>query len=123
METTTSFKFLFDNLPCSFIQYYDLIPDDDAGSRNPKISYLVWDNSKLLTDITPSRFYSIEQTNESMTSCMTPVQSIVIVSENIPVVEELSTPLYLLQDSDSSAFASATYTTALTQKVIGNPNP
>jgi hypothetical protein len=50
---------------------------------------------------------------------MSPVQSIVIISENIPVVEELSTPQYLLQDSNSGAFITKTDTTALTQKIIG----
>ena len=50
---------------------------------------------------------------------MSPVQSIVVVSDNIPVLEELASPVNYLVDSESSSFVNSSTTIGLTQKIIG----
>jgi hypothetical protein len=50
---------------------------------------------------------------------MSPVESIVVVSENVPVLEELASPASYLIDSDSTAYFARTDTVSLTNKIIG----
>jgi hypothetical protein len=50
---------------------------------------------------------------------MSPVESIVVISENIPVLEELASPPSYLLDSDTSSFYARQDTVSLTSKVIG----
>jgi hypothetical protein len=122
LESNTSFKFLLDNFPSYCIAYADTLSELRGTGKNsfPQIEYWLWDNSSITVDPrTGTGYYEISQTSESLSSCMSPVQSIVVVSENIPVVDELSSPLYYLIDSDSSTFANNAQTIALTEKIIG----
>jgi hypothetical protein len=123
-ESNSPFKFLFDNFPCECISYQDtlaslrrLTPGQANNSRAfPLINYWIWDSTstKTLTD----RYFTLFQSCESFSSCMTPVESIVIVSENIPVAEQLTSPPFYLFDS-STTQTRPTDATALTNKIIG----
>jgi len=62
-------------------------------------------------------FITISQTAESLSSCMSPIQSIVVVSENIPVLEQLASNVFFLQSSESST-VSTVNVSGLTQKII-----
>jgi hypothetical protein len=124
-ESNSSFKFLFDNFPCECISYEDTLASlrqrnpyvsGGAISSYPMISFWVWD-STTNTQLT-GRSFTIFQSAESFSSCMTPVESIVIVSDNIPVAEQLTSPLYNLVDSATYTTRS-TDATALTNKIIG----
>jgi len=120
LESNSSFKFLLDNFPSYCIGYADTLAELRSGETYPQIEYWVWDNSSTTVDPrVGTGYYEISQTSESLSSCMSPVQSIVVVSENIPVVDELSSPAYYLIDSDSSSFASQSQTISLTEKIIG----
>jgi hypothetical protein len=124
-ESNSSFKFLFDNFPCESISYQDTLaalrhrnPYVQGGgiSSYPLIAYWIWDST---TNVPLSgQSFTIFQSAESFSSCMSPVESIVVVSDNIPVAEQLTSPLYNL--TDSSTFATrSTDATALTNKIIG----
>jgi hypothetical protein len=120
-ESNTSFKFLLDNFPSYCTSYEDTLAELRAGGvQYPMVSYWVWDNT---SSVDPRRepipFYEIYQTSESLSSCMSPVQSIVVVSDNIPVLEELASPVNYLVDSESSSFTNSSATIGLTQKIIG----
>jgi len=123
LESNTSFKFLMDNFPAYCTSYEDTLSDLRSGSKFPSIEYWVWDNSTSLNPLVDQNFYEIFQSSESLSSCMSPVQSIVVVSDNIPVLEELSSPVSYLIDSDSSAFTNRSETISLTQKIIGEVFP
>lgn len=123
LESNTAFKFLMDNFPSYCISYDDSLSSLRTGPKFPVVEYWVWDST---SDIDPRVVLDpieIYQSSESLSSCMTPVQSIVVVSENIPVLEELSSPVSYLIDSDSSAFANRTSTVSLTHKIIGELFP
>ena len=123
-ESNTSFKFLLDNFPAYCTSYEDTLSELRAGVQFPNIEYWVWDHSKTSFDPrTGDSSYEVFQTSESMSSCMSPVQSIVVVGNNIPVLEELASPVSYLIDSDSSAFTNRSDTISLTQKVIGEVYP
>jgi len=117
-ESNSSFKFLLDNFPSYCISYENTSSEIRTGEILPRIEYWVWDNSSLLDPRVGTGFYNIYQSSESLSSCMSPVQSIVVLSENIPVVDELASPLYYLTDSNSSSFSSRSDTVALTEKII-----
>jgi hypothetical protein len=120
LESNSSFKFLLDNFPSYCIAYSDTLAELRTGVTFPQIEYWIWDNSDATLDPrVGTGFYEISQSSESLSSCMSPVQSIVVVSENIPVVDELSSPAYYLVDSDSSTFANQAQTISLTEKIIG----
>jgi hypothetical protein len=120
-ESNTSFKFLLDNFPSYCTQYEDTLAElRSGGTQYPAISYWVWDNTSSVDPRRePTPLYEIYQTSESMSSCMSPVQSIVVVSDNIPVLEELASPVNYLIDSESSSFTNSSATIGLTQKIIG----
>lgn len=120
-ESNTSFKFLLDNFPSYCTQYEDTLAELRAGgTQYPAISYWVWDNTSSVDPRKePTPYYEIFQTSESLSSCMSPVQSIVVVSDNIPVLEELASPVNYLVDSESSSFVNSSTTIGLTQKIIG----
>jgi len=119
-ESNTSFKFLMDNFPSYCLPYEDTFAELRTGSSFPFINYWIWDSTDSLTDPRfDSQFYRISQTSESLSSCMSPVESIVVVSENIPVLEELSSPASYLIDSNSTAFFARSETVSLTNKIIG----
>ena len=120
-ESNTSFKFLLDNFPSYCTQYEDTLAElRSGGTQYPTISYWVWDNTSSVDPRKePTPFFEIYQTSESMSSCMSPVQSIVVVSDNIPVLEELASPVNYLVDSESSSFTNSSTTIGLTQKIIG----
>ena len=124
LESNSSFKFLLDNFPSYCTSYVDSLAELRTGETFPQIEYWIWDHSSSTIDPrTGAEYYEIYQTSESLSSCMSPVQSIVVVSENIPVVDELSSPVYYLVDSDSSSFASKAQTISLTEKIIGEVFP
>lgn len=124
-ESNSSFKFLFDNFPCESISYQDTLaalrhknPYVQGGgiSPYPLIAYWIWDSTTNVP--LTSQMFTIFQSAESFSSCMSPVESIVIVSDNIPVAEQLTSPLFNL--TDSSTFTTrSTDATALTNKIIG----
>ena len=118
-ESNTSFKFLFDNFPSYCTAYEDTLAVLRSGTSFPLISYWVWDSTSSHDPRTDTQFYEISQTSESLSSCMSPVESIVVVSENVPVLEELASPASYLIDSDSTAFYARTDTVSLTNKIIG----
>jgi len=123
-ESNSPFKFLFDNFPCECISYEDTLANlrrmtsgQSNNSRSfPLINYWIWDSTstKPITD----QYFTLFQTCESFSSCMCPVESIVILSENIPIAEHLTSPVYYLFDSSTSQSRS-TDATALTNKIIG----
>lgn len=124
-ESNSSFKFLFDNFPTECVSYQDSLSSlrnqsqyvSGGGiSAYPMISYWVWDSTSTVQ--TTGRYFTIFQSAESFSSCMSPVESIVVVSDNIPVAEQLTSPLYNLIDSSTSNSRS-TDATALTNKIIG----
>jgi hypothetical protein len=123
-ESNSPFKFLFDNFPAECISYEDSLQslrglnqyENGLSGAFPLIAYWVWD-STVVTQPT-GQFFTIFQTAESFSSCMSPVESIVIVSENIPVSEQLNSPQYFVVDSSSSQTKTAD-ATALTNKIIG----
>ena len=118
-ESNTSFKFLFDNFPSYCTAYEDTLAILRNGIGFPLLSYWVWDSTSSHDPRKDGRYYEIPQTSESLSSCMSPVESIVVVSDNIPVLEELSSPAAYLIDSDSSAFYARTDAISLTNKIIG----
>jgi hypothetical protein len=118
-ESNTSFKFLLDNFPSYCTAYADTLAELRTGDAYPLINYWVWDSTSSHDPRTDGQFYEISQTSESLSSCMSPVESIVVVSENIPVLDELASPAFYLVDSDSSTFINANNTISLTQKIIG----
>jgi len=118
-ESNTSFKFLFDNFPSYCTAYEDTLAVLRNGTSFPLISYWVWDSTSSHDPRTDTQFYQISQTSESLSSCMSPVESIVVVSENVPVLEELASPASYLIDSDSTAYFARTDTVSLTNKIIG----
>jgi hypothetical protein len=118
-ESNTSFKFLLDNFPSYCTAYADTLAELRTGDAYPLINYWVWDSTSSHDPRTDGQFYEISQTSESLSSCMSPVESIVVVSENIPVLDELASPAFYLVDSDSSTFINANNTVSLTQKIIG----
>lgn len=123
-ESNTSFKFLMDNFPGYCTAYEDTLAELRTGTTFPFVNYWVWDNSKPSFDPrTGDSSFEIYQTSESMSACMSPVQSIVVVGNNIPVLEELASPVSYLVDSDSSAFTNRSETISLTQKIIGEVFP
>jgi hypothetical protein len=123
-ESNSPFKFLFDNFPCECISYQDslvnlrTLASGLLGRNNTYqlVNYWIWDSTSTLP--VTSRYFTLFQSAESFSSCMSPVESIVIVSENIPVAEQLTSPVYYLFDS-SSTQAKGTDATALTNKIIG----
>jgi len=119
LESNTSFKFLFDNFPSYCIAYEDTLGFLHSGESYPFVHYWIWDSTTLTDPRTDGQFYEIYQTSESLSACMSPVESIVVVSENIPVLEELASPAFYLVDSDTSAFFARNETVSLTQKIIG----
>jgi len=118
-ESNSSFKFLYDNFPSYCTAYEDTLAQLRTGTEFPAIEYWVWDSTTTHDPRTDGQFYEISQTSESLSSCMSPVESIVVVSENIPVLEELSSPVQYLIDSDSSSFLNSSETISLTNKIIG----
>jgi hypothetical protein len=119
-ESNTAFKFLLDNFPCYCTSYEDTLSElRSNGAKFPLISYWIWDTVSSVDPRVDTVPYEIYQTSESMSSCMSPVQSIVVVSDNIPVSEELSSPVNYLIDSESSSFSNRSDVTGLTQKIIG----
>lgn len=118
-ESNSSFKFLLDNFPSYCIAYEDTESQIRIGDNLPLIDYWIWDNSSLIDPRVGTGFYNISQSSESLSSCMSPVQSIVVVSENIPVYDELASPAFFLIDSSSPSFTNNATTVALTEKVIG----
>jgi hypothetical protein len=123
LESNTAFKFLMDNFPSYCIAYEDTLSEIRTGDSQPSVEYWIWDNSKLVDPRVGTGLYNISQSSESLSSCMSPVQSIVVLSENIPVLDELSSPIYYLTDSNSSAFVNKAETVSLTEKIIAEIYP
>jgi hypothetical protein len=93
IETNSSFKFLIDNFTARSIRYVN--PD-----TNGLLIYWIWGSYTL----DPVGFVrrKFQQSVESLSSCLSPVQSIVILSKTIPVVQTLLSPASVLSDVNSS---------------------
>jgi hypothetical protein len=93
IETNSSFKFLMDNFCARSIRYVN-------PETNGLLIYWIW---QCYTE-QPQGFETrrFTQAVESISSCLSPVQSIVILSKTIPVVQTLLSPATVLSDVNSS---------------------
>jgi hypothetical protein len=120
-ESNSAFKYLFDNFSAYCIPYSDTLPYLRSVNAPiyPFISYWIYDqNDDNIAPSATNQFFTVFQSCESLSSCVSPVQSIVIVSDNIPVVEQLTTPVSYLIDSDSQYYYKND-TVSTTTKIIG----
>lgn len=120
-ESNSPFKFLFDNFPAYALPYPDSMPflRSPFAPTLPSINFWIWDSTDDKTTPTDStRFMTIYQSAESLSSCMSPVQSIVVLSENIPVFEQLTSPVQYLIDSDTQNYLRLDSVSS-TAKIIG----
>lgn len=93
IETNSAFKFLFDNFTARSIRYVN-------PATNGLLIYWIWGSyTEEPTGITKRSF---QQSVESLSSCLSPVQSIVILSKTIPVVQTLLSPACVISDINSS---------------------
>jgi hypothetical protein len=88
-ESNSHFKFLFDNFPCRSIRYVE-------PTTNGLLVYWLWDQNK--DDFIFAGDYT--QASESLSSSVSPIQSIVILSKTVPVVQTLLSPAYVITDTN-----------------------
>jgi len=92
-ESNSSFKFLFDNFQCKSIRYVE-------PTTNGLLVYWLWYQDKnWMYDMHAGNY---TQSFESLTSAASPVQSIVILSKTIPVVQNLLSPPFILTDTNTA---------------------
>jgi hypothetical protein len=100
LESNSAFKFLLDNFETSCIQYTN-------PETNDVLAYWIWQSSGNITDLGNVFFRTYIQSTESLSSCVNPVQSIVIVSRTIPVNPSLSNPPSVLSDFNVTTAAQS----------------
>jgi hypothetical protein len=90
-ESNSSFKFLFDNFPCISIRYVE-------PTTNGLLVYWLWTQDRDWTSEIDAGNYT--QASESLSSAISPIQSIVILSKTVPVVPTLLSPAYVITDTN-----------------------
>lgn len=98
VESNSPFKFLFDNFSCEAISYVN-------PATNDILAYWVWSayhNSAWIDALENLLYRIFTQSAESMTSCVCPVQTIVVISRTIPVVNSLASPPVYVSDFNTS---------------------
>lgn len=90
-ESNSHFKFLFDNFPCKSIRYVE-------PSTNGLLIYWLWIQERDWTFEIDAGTYT--QASESLSSSVSPIQSIVVLSKTVPVVQTLLSPAYVLTDTN-----------------------
>jgi len=93
-ESNSSFKFLFDNFPANAIRYIE-------PTTNGLLVYWTWSQFREFNLFKIPDGYYI-QSSESLSSAVSPVQSIVILSKSIPVVQTLLSPATILSDTNAA---------------------
>jgi hypothetical protein len=93
-ESNSSFKFLFDNFPANAIRYVE-------PTTNGLLVYWTWSQFREFNLFKIPDGYYI-QSSESLSSAVSPVQSIVILSKSIPVVQTLLSPATVLSDTNAA---------------------
>jgi len=93
-ESNSSFKFLFDNFPTNAIRYVE-------PTTNGLLVYWTWSQFREFNLFKIPDGYYI-QSSESLSSAVSPIQSIVILSKSIPVVQTLLSPATVLSDTNAS---------------------
>lgn len=93
IESNSSFKFLFDNFPASAVSYIE-------PSNNSVLVYWLWSQYTDASLLEESRKFI--QASESLTSCASPIEAIVILSKTVPVVQTLLSPGTYVSDINST---------------------
>jgi hypothetical protein len=113
LESNSSFKFLMDNFDCSAIEYTN-------PETNDTLCYWDWNTYGDVRELSwPHMTRRFTQASESLSSCLCPVQSIVITSRTIPVVPTLASQPTYISDFNSSLASTSNAVTGETENVIG----
>ena len=94
IESDSSFKFLFDNFSCEAIPYINPATNDILVYW----VYSAYDNEHWTDSLKLSLYRIFTQSAESTSACVSPVQTIVVISRTIPVVQSLASPAAYVSD-------------------------
>jgi len=123
IESNSSFKFLADNFPVYAVNYIE-------PTTNDNLIYWIWSTysyDNTLGSITGTEMAGrgldyakrvFTQSVESLSSCLCPIQSIVVVSKSTPVVPTLIAPAQYVSDTNT-AIAITQVISGDTQNIIG----
>jgi len=95
-ESNSAFKFLMDNFETTCVEYTN-------PATNDVLAYWVWQSSGNPDDISSVFSRTYVQASESLSSCTSPVQSIVVVSRTILVLPSLSNSAGVVSDLNLAA--------------------